>query len=154
MVVQVAFVQMGGDDELKLLAPHLTSQLYTDLMAPLRGDFSRFEALVPMPGDVVVLLAVLLFGQDHLLEGRLLQAVEGGDKGAVRGFLRVLDIRKHIEEVLGALGDGFRRVFHIGDQVAEPSFDVPQAGGRHHATSCKSRTSRSSREHSSATSRR
>ena len=86
MVVQVAFVQMGGDDELKLLAPHLTSQLYTDLMAPLRGDFSRFEALVPMPGDVVVLLAVLLFGQDHLLEGRLLQAVDDG--GSFRSRLR------------------------------------------------------------------
>ena len=101
---------MGGDDELKLLAPHLTSQLYTDLMAPLRGDFSRFEALVPMPGDVVVLLAVLLFGQDHLLEGRLLQAVEGGDKGAVRGFLRVLDIRntlKKSSEPLGTVFAGF-----------------------------------------------
>ena len=125
MIVQVAFVQVGGDDDLELVAPHLLCQLHADFMAPLRGDFSRLEALIAMPGDVVVLFAVPLFGQDHLPQSRLLQAVDGGDKGAVLGFLRVLDVRKHIEEIFGAPGDSFLRVLHVGDQVAETAFDVP-----------------------------
>ena len=34
VVVQVAFVQMGGDDDLELPAPHLFRQFHADLMAP------------------------------------------------------------------------------------------------------------------------
>ena len=131
MIVQVAFIQVGGDDDLKPVAPHLLCQLHADLMAPLWGHLSRFETLIAMPRDVLVLLAIPLLGQDHLTEHRLLQAVDDGDKRAVRGFLWVLDVRKYVEEVLGALGDGFLRVFHIGDQVAEAALDVPQAGGCH-----------------------
>ena len=150
--MQVAFVQVCGDDNLKPVAPHLLCQLHADLVAPLRGNFSRFEALIAVPGDIVVLLAVPSFGQNHLLECRLPQTVDGGDKGAVRSFLRVLDVRKDIEKVLSAFGNGFLRVFNVGDQVTEPTLDVPQAGGSHHDTSCKNRTRRSSREHSSAAS--
>ena len=116
---------MSGDDDLKPVAPHLLCQLYADLMAPLRGDFSWLEALIAMPCDIFILLAVPLLGQDHLTERRLLQAVDGGDKGAVLGFLRVLDVRKYVEKILGAFRDGFLRVLHIGDQVAEIAFNVP-----------------------------
>ena len=100
--MQVAFIQVGGDDDLKPVAPHLLCQLYADLMAPLRGDFSWLETLIAMPGDIVVLFAVPLLGQDHLPQSRLLQAVDGGDERAIRGFLRVLDVRKYIEKVLSA----------------------------------------------------
>ena len=125
MVVQVAFVQVGGDDDLKPVAPHLLCQLYADLMAPLRGDLTGLEALIAMPRNVLILFAIPLLGQDHLAERRLLQAIDSGDKGAVLGFLRVLDVRKYVEEVLGAFRYGFLRVLHIGDQVTEPPFDVP-----------------------------
>ncbi len=72
MVMQMAFVQVGGDDDLKPVAPHFMGQLHADLMAPLWGDFSRFEALIAVPCDIVILLAVPLLGQDHLTERRLL----------------------------------------------------------------------------------
>ena len=72
MIVQVAFVQVGGDNDLEPVAPHLLCQFHADLMAPLRGDLPRLETLIAVPGDVVVLLAVPLFGQDHLTQGRLL----------------------------------------------------------------------------------
>lgn len=94
-------------------------------MAPLRGHLTMLEALIAMPRNVLVLFAIPLFGQDHLPQSRLLQAVDGGDKGAVLGFLRVLDVRKYIEEVLSAFRDGFFWVFHVGNQVTEPPFDVP-----------------------------
>ena len=116
---------MGGDDNLKPVTPHLTGQLHADLMAPLWGDLPRFEALIAVPRDVLVLFAVPLFGQDHLPQGRLLQAVDRGDKRAVLGFLRVLDVRKYIKKILGALGYGFLRVLHVGDQVSEIALDVP-----------------------------
>ena len=125
MIMQVAFVQVAGDDNLEFISPHLLCQLHADLLAPFRGNFSRFEALIAVPGDIVVLLAVPLFGQDHLTQGCLFQAVDSGDKRAVCGFLRILDVRKHIKEIFGALGHGFLRVFHIGDQVTEPPLDVP-----------------------------
>ena len=118
---------MRGDNDLKFIAPHLLCQLHTDLMAPLRGDFTRLETLIAVPCDILVLFAISLLGQDHLSERRLLQAVDSGDKGTVCGFLWVLDVRKHIEEILGALGDGFLRVLNVSDQVAEPSLDVPYA---------------------------
>ena len=145
----MTLVQVGGNDDLKFIAPHLTGQFHADLMAPFRGDFPRLEALIAVPGDIVVLLAISLFRQNHLLKRRLFQAVDSGDIGAIRCFLWVLDVRKYVEKVLGALGYGFLRVFNVGDQVTEPPLDVPQAGGRHHATPCKNRTSFSSREHSS-----
>ena len=125
MIMQMVFVQVGGDNDLEPVAPHLLCQLHTDLMAPLRGDFTRLETLIAMPCDILVLFAISLLGQDHLSERRLLQAVDGGDKGAVRGFLWVLDVRKHIEKIFGALGYSFLRVLNVGDQVTEPTLDVP-----------------------------
>ena len=52
---------MGGDDDLELPAPHLFRQFHADLMAPLRGDFAGFEALVAVPSDIPACLLVLLF---------------------------------------------------------------------------------------------
>ena len=115
MIVQMSFVQVGGDDDLKPVAPHFTGQLHANLVAPLRGDFPRFEALIAMPGDVLVLFAISLFRQNHLTQGRLFQTVDGGDKGAVRSFLRVLDVRKYIEKILGSFGYSFLRVLNVGD---------------------------------------
>ena len=125
MIMQMVFVQVGGDNDLEPVAPHLLCQLHADLMAPLWGDLPRLEALIAVPGDIVILLAVPLLGQDHLLQSRLLQAVDSGDIRAVCGFLWVLDVRKYIEKVLGALGYSFLRVLNVVDQVTEPTLDVP-----------------------------
>ena len=125
VVVQVPFVQVGGDDDLKPVAPHFPGQFHADLMAPLRGHLTGLETLIAVPCDIFILLAIPLLGQDHLTERRLLQAVDSGDKGAVRSFLRVLDVRKYIKKILDAFGDGFLRVLHVGDQVAEPALDMP-----------------------------
>ena len=54
----MVFVQVGGDNDLEPVAPHLLCQLHTDLMAPLRGDFTRLETLIAMPCDILVLFAI------------------------------------------------------------------------------------------------
>ena len=53
----MAFVQVGGDDDLEPVAPHLSGQLHANLMAQFRGDFTRLETLIAMPCDIFILLA-------------------------------------------------------------------------------------------------
>lgn len=103
---------MSGNNDLKTVSPHLLCQFYTDLMAQFRGNFTGPETLVAVPGDILILLSVPLFGQNYLPQGRFPKTVDGGDIGAVCGFARVLDVREHIEKVLCSLWDGFLRVFH------------------------------------------
>lgn len=87
---------MGGDDDLKAVAPHFLCQLYANLVGKLRCDLLRLEALVAVPSDISIRLAVAFLGEDHLLQRRFLQAVEGGDILALLCGLRALDIGKHI----------------------------------------------------------
>ncbi len=109
--MQVAFVQVGGDDDLESVAPHFMGQLHADLVAPLRGNFSRFEALIAMPGDIVVLFAIPLFCQDHLLQSRLLQAVDGGNEkeqsAVFCGFWMYENTLKKSSVPLGTVFSGF-----------------------------------------------
>ena len=77
---------------MKVITPKLFRCLYADPVTQLRCDFSRFKTLIAVPGDISIVLAELLFGEDHLLQGDLLYAVDGGDKIALGGFFRVLGI--------------------------------------------------------------
>ena len=63
-------VQMGGDDDLKAVAPHLLCQLYANLVGKLRRDLLRLKALIAVPSDVAVRLAVAFLGEDHLPQRR------------------------------------------------------------------------------------
>lgn len=73
----MAFVQVGGDDNLKFIAPHLPCQLYADLMAAFWGDFTGLENLVAVLGNKSIFLAMPLFGQNHMPQGRFLETVDG-----------------------------------------------------------------------------
>ena len=96
MAVQMFFIQMGGDDDFKTVAPHLLCQLHANLVGKLRRDLLRLKALISMPSDIAVRLSVTLLGEDHLPQRRFLQAVDGGDILALLRGLRALDIGKHI----------------------------------------------------------
>ena len=67
VIMDVVFIQMRGDHNLEPIAPHFLCQLNTDLMSQLRFHFAYLEALIAVPCDIVIVLTVLLFGQDHLL---------------------------------------------------------------------------------------
>ena len=66
MTVDMLLVEVGGDDDLKAVAPHLLCQLYAKLVGNLRCDLLRLEALIAVPSDVAVRLSVMLLGEDHL----------------------------------------------------------------------------------------
>ena len=127
MAVQMFLVQMGGDDDLKTVAPHLLCQLHADLVGKLRRDLLRLEALIPVPSDIAIRLAVALLGEDHLPQRRFLQAVDGGDILALLRGLRALDIGERIIEVLQRRRFHRRlfRVLHIVNKVFQAAFDVP-----------------------------
>ena len=93
-------VEVGGDDDLKAVAPHFLCQLHADFVGKLRCDLLRLEALVAVPSNISIRLAVAFLGEDHLPQRRFLQAVDGGDILALLRGLRALDIGKHIIEVL------------------------------------------------------
>ena len=100
MAVDMLLVEVGGDDDLKAVTPHLLCQLHANLVGKLRRDLLRLEALVAVPSDIAVSLTVTLLGQNHLPQSGFLQAVEGGDILALLRSLRALDIGNHIIEVL------------------------------------------------------
>ena len=62
MIVQMFSVQMSCDNDLKPIPPHLPCQLHTQSVTLFRRDLSRLEALVAVPCNITVLLAVTLFG--------------------------------------------------------------------------------------------
>lgn len=145
MAVDMLLVEVGGDDDLKAVTPHLLCQLHANLVGKLRHDLLRLEALVAVPSDIAVSLTVTLLGQNHLPQSGFLQAVEGGDILTLLCGLRALDIGKHIVEVLQLRHFRCRlfRVLHIIDEVFQTAFDVPKRSRCHQITSCKSSTSRS-----------
>ena len=100
MAVQMFLVQMGGDDDLKTVAPHFLCQLHADFVGKLRRDLLRLKALISVPSDIAVRLSVTLLGEDHLSQSGFPQTVEGGDILALLRGLRALDIGKYIVQVL------------------------------------------------------
>ena len=70
VTVQMFLVEVGGDDDLKAVAPHLLCQLYANLVGKLRRDLLRLKALIAVPSDVAVRLAVAFLGEDHLPQRR------------------------------------------------------------------------------------
>ena len=104
VIVQMALIQMGGHNDLKIPAPHLFGKLNSDSMAFLCGNLSRLEALISVKRDVPVSLVILLLGQDHLLNGGLFQAVDGGDILPLRCGFRPLDVTSRVPEI-GQVGE-------------------------------------------------
>ena len=86
-------------------------------MALFRRDLSRLEALVAVPRNITVLLAVALFGENHLLQGNVFLAVDSGNELAARCLVWIPGAGKHIEEILQSWLDCFLWIFHIIHQV-------------------------------------
>ena len=66
VTVDMLLVEVGGDDDLKAVAPHFLCQLHADFVGKLRRDLLRFETLIPVPSDIAVRLSVTPLSEDHL----------------------------------------------------------------------------------------
>lgn len=98
MVMQMLLVQMGRNNDLKPVAPHLLCQHHAQCVTLLRRDLSGLEALIAVPCNVAVLLTIALLGQDHLLKGNILLAIDGSDELPCSGLVGILGVGKHIEK--------------------------------------------------------
>lgn len=154
MIVQVAvLVQMGGNDDLVLIAPKLLCQLHPDFMGHFRRGFSGGKGLVAVVGHGAVLFAEPLFDSDHFFTGGGRVAVDAGNKllHGLRGFICCLgfftvhgvinDIRKslslpvcHILTFIKSRVLRLVRVLHINDHLAQPPLDPPDGCGSHIVT--------------------
>ena len=124
MIVDMIFVKVCRDHDLKPISPHFVCQLHTNLVGNIWGDFSDLEALIPMPSDIIIVFSVLLFGQDHLLQSNLFPAVDGVQI-LIGGFIRAADVFKDIEEILRSFRHSLFRVLYIIYEIPKPSFDMP-----------------------------
>lgn len=61
MIVQMVFIKVGSDDNLILISPYFFCGLQADLVCLFGQDLVRLETLIPVPSDISVFLAVLLF---------------------------------------------------------------------------------------------
>ena len=86
-------------------------------MALFRRDLSGFEALVAVPCNITVLLAVALFRQDHLLQGNVFLAVDSGNELAARCLIRILGVSEHVKEILQSWLHRLFWILHIVHQV-------------------------------------
>ena len=67
MIVDMILVKVCRDHDLKPISPHFVCQLHTDLVGNVRRGLTDLEALIPVPRNILIVLSVLLFGQNHLL---------------------------------------------------------------------------------------
>lgn len=96
MIVQTTGVQVCGNDNFKAVAPQLLCQLHADLVALIRRDFARLEALRGMKGHVAAGLSVPLLGHGHLLCRRFGNAIDAGYITEMVGLVRVFGIVQHL----------------------------------------------------------
>ena len=109
MIMVGAGVEMGGDEDLMILAPHPFRQLHAHLMTELRRDLAGLEALVGVVGHVAPGLAEALLHSVHLLKGTVPAAVDPGDiQGFLRAVFRLFPVGRVVEHGLqvGVLGLG------------------------------------------------
>ena len=110
MAVEMFRVQMGSNDHLKPLAPHLCCELHSDLLRLFGRNLVFLKAQIPVICLNPVRLAELLLDGNELVTSHRHIAVDPVAEKLVFRFLLVLCVGKHIFERLIIFG----RVFGVG----------------------------------------
>lgn len=119
MVVQRICVQMGGNYDLIILAPHLLCCFHPYLMRFLRRYLTGFEALISMVSHIPTHLSKLPLGGKHSPIGVVLGAVDGADIHLLIRLFIVLGVAQCTVEIIVQilLAGGFVRIFRIVDDT-------------------------------------
>ena len=110
MAVEMFGVQVGSDDHLKTLTPHLCRKLHSDLLCLFGCNLVFLETQIPVIRLNPVRLAELLLYCDELVTSHSDIAVDTVAEKLVFRFFFVLCIGKHIFERLII----FERIFGVG----------------------------------------
>ena len=131
MAVEMFRVQMGSNDHLKPLAPHLSCKLHSDLLRLFGRDLVFLKAQIPVIRLNPVRLAELFLDGNELVTSHRHIAVDPVAEKLVFRFLLVLRIGKHIFERLIIFGrifgvGGLFRIGRIVQYLTEPDAYLPK----------------------------
>ena len=131
MAVEMFRIQMGSDDHLIPLAPHLCCKLHSDLLRLFRRDLVFLEAQIPVIRLNPVCLAELFLDGNELVTSHRHIAVDPVAEKLVFCFFLVLRIGKHIFERLIIFGrifgvGGLFRIGRIIQHLTEPDAYLPK----------------------------
>ena len=119
VIVDVICVQVGGDYNLVIVAPHPPCGFHADGVRFFRCYFTGLEALVAMVGNIASQLPIAALGVHHGFVGKLLGAVDGADIHFLIGLFIVGGITQGAVQILVqvlAVGS-FIRVLRIVDGI-------------------------------------
>ena len=125
MIVNMILVKVCRDHHLKSISPHFVCQLHTDFVGDIRRNFTHLEALISVPRNIFIVFSVLLFGQNHLLQGDFFPTVDSVHI-LIGSFIRAADVFKNVEEILRSFRHGLFRILYIIYEVAQSSLDMPK----------------------------
>ena len=137
MIMHILRIQMGSDDDLIFVTPHLPCRFQADGMGFFRRDLAGFEALESMVGHIPTQLAKAALGSHHVPIRVLFGAVDGADEHPSVGFLIIFCICQNpVQIIVQILGiGGLVRVFGVVDHIFEVALYRPESCCSDNATS-------------------
>ena len=100
MVVEIVCIQMGGDYDFIISAPHSSGSFQTDFVSLLRGDLSGAETLKSVVRHIPTQFSVSAFGCRHIRIGLLRGPVDGGNKHLLVSLVIVFRIAECLVEIV------------------------------------------------------
>ena len=128
---------MGGDNDLKPVAPYSLGKFNADLVCLLWRNLTVLEALEAVIADNLTRVAPSRFGNHHFISGGGRVTVYACDKETllclffIGSVLHYIDHRLQVGFGVFRVG-GFFGIFGIVDWVVEPATHIPYFADRHY----------------------
>ena len=128
---------MGGNDDLKSIAPHSLGKFNTDFVSLLWRNLTVLEALKAVIADNLARIAPPRFGNHHFISGGGRVTVYACDKKTLLGLVFIGSVLHYIDHRLqvgfGVFRvDGLFRIFGIVNWMVEPATHIPYLADRHY----------------------
>ena len=137
VIMQAVGIQVGGNDDLKSVAPHSLGKFNADLVSLLWRNLTVLEALKAVVTDNLTRIVPLDFGNHHFISGGGRVAIYTCDKETLLGLILISSVLHYIDHRLqvgfGVFGvGGLFGIFGIVDWVVEPATHIPYLADRHY----------------------
>ena len=135
--MQAVGIQVGGNDDLKSVAPHSLGKFNADLVSLLWRNLTVLEALKAVVTDNLTRIVPLCFGNHHFISGSVRVTISTCDKETLLGLILISSVLHYIDHRL-QVGFGVFRVgglfgiFGIVNWMVEPATHIPYLADRHY----------------------
>ena len=119
VIVDIVCVQVGGDHDLIVIAPHPSDSFHADGVCLLRCHLTGLKALVSVISHIAAQLSIAALGVHHGFIGQLLRAVDSADIHFLIGLFVIGSITQSAVQILIQVlpVGGLIRVFRIVDGI-------------------------------------